>query len=75
METKKSKLIIPVSTLELQGYSTEKNNFIGLLNKMFLSCIAYCDPTIKSWHTLYVKDRDNYRYVCDKCKSTVTFVG
>ena len=75
MDTIKSKLIIPVDILESQGYSTEKNNNIGLLSKMFLSCMAKCDPTTKSWHTLYVKDTYNYRYVCDTCKSTVTFVG
>ena len=75
METIKSKLIISVDILESQGYSTEKNNNIGLLNKMFLSCMAKCNPTIKGWHTLYVKDTNNYRYVCDTCKSTVTFVG
>ena len=69
----KSKLIIPVDILESQGYSTDDNLSIGLLSQMFLHCIAHC--TTKEWHTLYVKDRDNYRYVCDKCKSTVTFIG
>ena len=73
METTKSKLIISVDILESQGYSTKNNLNIGLLSRMFLHCIAGCD--IKTWHDLYVKDMNNYRYVCEKCKSTVIFVG
>lgn len=71
----KSKLIIPVDILITQGYSTEHNTHIGLLTRMFLSCMAHCEPGIKTWHDLYVKDTNNYRYVCEKCKSTVTYVG
>jgi hypothetical protein len=67
-----SKLTIAVDILESQGYSTEKNTMIGLLTSMFLHCMNGCG---KQWHTLYVKDTDNYRYVCDNCKSTVTYVG
>ena len=71
----KSKLIISVDILIKQGYSTKHNTNIGLLTRMFLSCMAHCEANSKSWHDLYVKDTNNYRYVCTKCNSTVTYVG
>ena len=72
METIKSKLIIPVDILESQGYSKENNLNIGLLSSMWLWCHG---GQHYSHHTLYVKDTANYRYVCNDCKTTVTYVG
>jgi hypothetical protein len=66
------KSIISVDKLENIGYSTINNDRIGLLTAMFLHCLNGCG---KQWHTLYVKDSTNYRYVCDNCKATVTYVG
>ena len=55
--------ILTKKELLAQGYG-HGGFYIGLLTSMFLfcgNCMHY------HWHTLFVKNTNDYKYVCDKC--------